>query len=366
MREYQQCTRCVMDTLIDPEITFNHEGHCQYCEAAISRSGSVYFPNEVGHQKLNEMLREIKEYGKNKKYDCIMGLSGGLDSSYLAYLGYQWGLRVLLIHIDDGFDTEISQKNLAKLVKATGYDYEVIKPDAEQYNALTAAYMRAGLPNLAVPQDSVLFAYIYDRMIKYNIRYFLSGGNFASESIMEGRINYTAGDSVNIRAINAAFGTKPINKLKFLDYRKIYLNLKLLKHKYVYPLNYVDYKRERAFAELAQFCDFQYYGSKHLENAFTAFLQIVWYPKKFDLDKRKGHLSSLIVAGDITREQAIEELAHPVCSEEQLNTYISLVKEKLGISDDEYERIMAAPTRMHTDFKTEKDTLFYKIRHMKK
>ena len=160
-KKIQRCTRCIMDDSSDSTIQFDEKGQCNYCTKAINDIGAIYFPNEEGQRRLEILLSDVKQSGRGKKYDCIMGLSGGLDSSYLAYLGYKWGLRILAIHIDDGYDTEISKNNLKKLIAATGFDYEIIQPDMEQYDGLTLAYMKAGVPNIAVPQDNVLFAFLY-------------------------------------------------------------------------------------------------------------------------------------------------------------------------------------------------------------
>lgn len=366
IREYQQCVRCVMDSNIDPYIRFDEDGCCHYCTEALIRKESTYFPNEEGQRRLERLLDEVKAYGKGKKYDCVMGLSGGLDSSYLAYLGQKWGLRVLAIHIDDGFDTEISKRNLDSLIRATGFDYLTVKPDERQFCDLTKTYMRAGVPNLAAPQDSVLFAFLYNRMLKFRIRYFLTGANFAGECIMESRVNHFAGDSRNIKDINKKFGYGPINKLKLIDYRRQYIYANVLGHRYPRPLDYVDYDRDRAFKELYDFCGFTYYGRKHLENILTAFLQLYWYPKRFNLDKRLGHQSSMIVSGQTTREKALEELKEPLYDEAMMNEYIAFLKAKLRISDEEFEAFMNGPIRMHGEFKTNEDELFYKIRHLRK
>lgn len=159
---YQRCTRCIMDTVADPNITFDAEGHCQYCNHAIAQiNTTTYFPNEEGKRRLDTILPQIKADGKGKPYDCIMGISGGLDSSYLAYLGYKWGLRILAFHVDDGYDTEISKENIRKLCEKGNIELRIITPDQCQYDALTHAYMEAGVPNLAIPQDNILFASLY-------------------------------------------------------------------------------------------------------------------------------------------------------------------------------------------------------------
>ena len=364
MDDIIRCTRCIMDNSSDSTIRFDEDGHCDYCNAALKRKDIAYFPNEEGQQKIENMIREIKADSANNKYDCIMGLSGGLDSSYLAYLGYKWGLKVLAVHIDDGYDTEISKANLEKLIKATGFDYKVIKPDEVQFNDLTLAYMKAGVPNIAIPQDNVLFAFLYDCMRKYKIKYFLAGGNFALESILQRGNTYKAMDVVNIKDIHKRFGTQPINKLKFISSTRRMIYHKFLGLKTLMPLDYVDYNRDRAFEELKEFCGFEYYGRKHLENILTAFIQLYWFPKKFGVDKRSSHLSSMIISDQMTREEALEELNQPLYDEKQMAEYISVIEKRLDISDGELKTIMAADNHQHTEYKMEDQTWYYRVINM--
>lgn len=358
---YQRCSRCIMDNENDATITFDEDGYCNYCRDALSRASSTYFPNKDGRRKLESLLAEIKAYGKGKKYDCVMGLSGGLDSSYLVYLGKAWGLRVLAVHIDDGYDTSVSKQNLKKLVKATGFDYQVIYPDAEQFNALTKAYIKAGVPNIAVPQDNILFAEIYRYMKRYKIKYFLSGGNYALESILSVENTHSAYDVVNIRDIHRKFGEKPINKLKFLSSTKRILNKKFYKIETYCPLNLVRYERQTALDELFSFCGFEYYGSKHLENKLTAFIQIYWFRKKFKEDKRLAHYSSMIVSEQMTRVDALRLMEEPPCDEEVLESYIADVLPKIGLTRDELESIMSKPSHKHSDYRTEDDIHLYRL-----
>ncbi len=348
-----RCTRCVMDERADQTITFDAQGVCNYCTRAMEDAKTRWLPNEQGEEKLNALLAQIKESGKGKKYDCIMGISGGLDSSYLAYLGSKWGLRILGVHVDDGFDTDISKSNIQKLCKAADIDLVTITPDAEQFNDLTRAYMLAGVPNLAVPQDNVLFACLYSYMREHKIRYFLTGANFALESILQRGNSYSPYDTVNIRAIHRQFGRKPINKLKLISRYRVILEKKLLGVQTAAPLNLVPYERDRAFAELRDFCGFQYYGAKHLENTLTAFIQLYWFPQKFGVDKRTSHLSSMIVSGQMTRGEALAELEKPICDEQRLAESIAMVKEKLELTDAEFDAIMASPAHQHTDYPTD-------------
>ena len=352
MKKVQRCTRCIMDDSSDETIRFDENGVCNYCTAQYARKEKVYFPGAEGEARLKRMIEEIKQAGKGRQYDCIMGLSGGLDSSYLAMLGFQRGLRVLAVHIDDGFDTDISKENLRKLIAATGFDYEVIQPDAEQYNALTRAYLKASVANISAPQDNILFAFLYSCMKKYHIRYFLSGSNFALECILQIGGSHNSLDLANILDINRKFGTEPVDKLKFLSSTRKVVDRLLYGIKTYKPLNLIDYNRDRAFCELADFCGFEYYGRKHLENILTAFLQLYWMPKKFGVDKRTSHLSSMIVSGQMTREQALKEYAEALYDEKLMEEYISFIREKLNISKEEFQEIMDAPPRLHTEFKT--------------
>ena len=354
MANIRVCTRCVMNDASDQTITFDEQGHCSYCTKALNELGTVYFPNEEGKRRLDAMLKKIKEENKDKPYDCIMGISGGLDSSYLAYLGYQWGLRILAVHIDDGYDTEISKQNIQKLCKAAHIELRTITPDAEQFNDLILAYMKAGVPNLAIPQDNILFAFLCDTVKKEGLKYFLSGGNFALEGILQHDHVFNAMDTVNIRDIHRKFGTKGTDNLKFISSYQKYLRIKRGTVITLRPLNYIDYNRDRAFRELKDFCGFEYYGSKHLENILTAFVQLYWFPKKFGVDKRTSHLSSMIVSGQITREEALSKLAEPMFDEKTMSAYIAFIQSQLGITSEEFKKIMEAPAREHHDFKTDK------------
>ena len=356
-----RCSRCVMDDSSDETIVFDDHNYCNYCTEAIEQMDKVYFPNSIGEKKIDEMIKEIKAKGKNKKYDCIMGLSGGLDSSYLAYLGYKWGLRVLAVHIDDGYDTEISKQNLKKLISKTGFDYRVVTPDSEQFNSLTLAYMKAGVPNIAIPQDNVLFAFLYKQMKKYKISYFLAGGNFALECILQRGNTYKPYDVVNIKDINKKCGNSKINKLEFISSLGLLFDKRVHGIQTLRPLNYVDYNRARAFKELKDFCGFEYYGRKHLENILTAFIQLYWFPKKFGVDKRTSHLSSMIVSNQMTREEALVELSEPLYDEKMMDNYISIIKKNMNLSDEEFERIMSGKTHQHTDFRVEDQTFLYKL-----
>lgn len=361
---YQICTRCVMDNSSDQTITFNNQGFCNYCVAALRAKEYTYFPNEEGKKKLDALISRLKSENRGNKYDCIMGISGGLDSSYLAYLGSKWGLRILAVHIDDGFDTEISERNIEKLIKATNIDYVVEKPDAKQFNDLTKAFFLAGVPNLASPQDNVLVACIYRFVRKYKLRSFLSGSNFALECILQKGNTHSAGDVTNIKAIHKLYGNGHIDKLPLLsDYGRlidrILFNIETPK-----PLNFIEYNRKKALDELFHFCGFEYYGAKHLENTLTKFIQVYWFYHKFGVDKRRSHLSSMIISNQMTREEALAELRLPLYDEKEIKKDIEIVCHALNISDEEFERVMKSPSRQHTDYKTDKYHLVQTVKKL--
>lgn len=212
------CTRCVMDNVGDPLIKFEKDGTCNYCNYALSRMNHVYFPNEEGERRLKKMINLLKTQGKGKKYDCIMGISGGLDSAYLAYLGStKWGLRILAVHIDDEFDTPTATQNIQNLCKNCSIELITIRPNKEQYMDLTRSFFLAGLGGICIPQDNVLVAALFKTAEKYGIKYFLYGGNFALESVLQRGNMHNASDLVHIKAIQKQFGSASIDDLPLLS-----------------------------------------------------------------------------------------------------------------------------------------------------
>lgn len=351
--EYKQCICCIMDNIGDNTIKFDEKGQCDYCYSALKNKKLIYFPNEIGKDKLKTLIERLKNENKNKPYDCIMGISGGLDSSYLAYLGsVKWGLRILAVHVDDGFDTEISTRNIERISKFPNFDLKIIKPDAEQFSDLTKAYMKAGVPNLATPQDNVLFASLYDFMRKNKIRTFLSGGNFALECILVRGNTHHAYDLRNLMYIHKKFGTKPINKLHLMSQLRRDIDNHLLKIESLRPLNLIDYNMKKAWAELSDYCGFEYYGGKHLENYLTKFIQQYWFYHKFNVDKRKSHLSSMIISDQLSRDEALELYKKPLYDEEDMKNTIDLVLKKLNMNNDEFESLLNAPSHQHSDYPT--------------
>ena len=349
-KKYCQCTACIMDNVGEERIVFDENGVCNFCASA-KRSFEKQRKEQFG--KLDQLVAKIKKDCKDDKYDCLMGISGGIDSSYVLYLGHKLGLRILALHVDDGFDTEISKANLERLVKASGCDYHVIKPDREQFADLTKTYMKSGIANIAAVQDNCLFTEIYRLARKHKIKYFLTGYNVATECVSGGD-SFSVYDTVFMRDIRKKFGCGPVNKLRYSGNWAMLRNWNSTQLKTVPILNYTDYNVQTAFQELQDFCGFAYYGRKHLENTLTAFVQLRWYPEKHKIDKRKWHLSSMIVSGQKSREEALRELSEPIGSPEELEKITRLTAQRLNMTVEELEALLQAPPHSYKEYKNSK------------
>lgn len=350
MSEYRICRRCVMDTEGDPKITFDENGYCNYCTEALHLQGDV--PAQGDLSKVAERFAQIKEACKRDPYDCLVGVSGGLDSSYIIYLGHKFGLRMLGVHIDDGLDTEIAQKNIRALCEKSHITLRNISPDPEQYRDLTLSFFKASVPNLAIPQDNLILAALTDAVKEYHLKYLLHGGNFAMEGILQTGNTYTAADSVHIRAIQKQFSGKSIDKLRLTSTFEDSVLKRLRKDVIrVQPLDLIDYRFDDAVRELREFCGYEFYGGKHHESILTRFMQCWYLPEKFGVDKRKSHLSSLIVSGQMTRAEALAQLACPkYSSEEMKEADFNALATFLGISREEFNALISQPPRSHDEF----------------
>ena len=364
---YQRCARCVMDNASDPTIEFDERGYCNYCNNAVAYRNKKYFPD--GIDRLRAIVEQIKVDSKENEFDCTIGISGGLDSSYVLYLGAKMGLRMLAVHIDDGLDTGVAKRNIAGLCDAAHAEIQYIHPDKEQYADLLLSFFKAGLSGVALPQDNILIRALRECTNEYGIKYLLSGSNFALEAILEHSAGVSAKDKRHIKAIHNQFGSKPIDKLNLESIVGFYMSRLFSPVKTILPLNYIDYNKDRAFQELADFCGFEYYGGKHHENVLTRFMQGYYLPVKFGMDKRKSHLSSLVISGQLSREDALAELEKPTYESPELqNADMNLLAEYFGMTRQEFDRILEVPAKQHSDYrmsvleKIEPCTRMFKIR----
>ncbi len=347
---YQVCTRCVMDTS-DPDIVFDAKGACNHCRDFDELKGKQWFPDESGAARWAGIADQIREEGKGLEYDCILGLSGGVDSSYLALKAKQWGLRPLVMHVDAGWNAELAVANIENIVTRCGYDLHTHVVDWEEMRDLHIAYLRAGVANQDVPQDHVFFASMYHFAIRSNIRYILSGGNWATEGIFPGAWHGSAMDAINLKAIHRKYGERPLKAYKTISFLNCYLWYPFVKKmRTVRPLNYMPYNKSQAMSELERTIGWRPYGRKHGESLFTRLFQNHFLPTKFGYDKRRPHLSSLIASGQMTREEALEKLAEPLYDPQELEIDIAYFCKKLRISRQQFDGFMAAPTHHYTDF----------------
>jgi len=365
--KYKICKRCVMDTT-DTTITFDENGYCNHCNDALKIKKYSVLDNETGQKKWDEMIAHLKKMGKEKKYDCVIGISGGIDSSYLAYKLSKEGLRILGIHIDGGWNTEQSTKNIEIIKEKCKIDIEIIKINEKEMMDLQRAYFLAEVPNQDVPQDHAFFAKLYKYMEKHHIKYFISGHNWASESITPISWGFDAYDSDNIKDIHKKYG-----RIKLKDYPLLSFFENKIKIPYFYkiekirPLNWINYNPIEAKKTLIKEIGFIDYGSKHCESAFTRLLQTYIQPKKFGYDKRRAHLSSMIVAGLIDRDEALKILKTSDVENEQIEKDIETFTEKLDLSRKEFDTIINSKNiNSHDNFKTfkRKNKIFNKIKNI--
>lgn len=349
---YQQCKRCLMDNKSDKTIKFDKSGYCNYCTGIIKRKPLEYFPDAEGKKLLDSMMSEIRINCKDDEYDCLVGVSGGIDSSYILYKGYQYGLRMLAVHIDDGLDNPIAVENLDKLVEATGTKLINISPDRKEYSDILYSLFKASVPNLAIVQDNLIAKSLQDYAEKEKIKYMLDGHNFAHESILERGEAINACDAKYILSIQRKFGKIKIEKLEFLSLIDRYIRRhSRRKVKHIRPLNYMEYNLANAIKELKDFCGFQYYGGKHYESILTRFMQCYYLPEKFGIDKRKSHYSSLIMSGQMTREEGLEKLKKPLYPNlKMLEEDKKFLAEYIGVSVSELDRCIALEPKRERDY----------------
>ncbi|PIW30998.1 MAG: hypothetical protein COW30_00840 [Rhodospirillales bacterium CG15_BIG_FIL_POST_REV_8_21_14_020_66_15] len=353
---YQVCSRCVMDTS-DPEITFDEHGVCSHCRNFDQVVATEWFPGEAGKPRLDALVEEIKAWGRGREYDCTIGLSGGADSSYLAYLAAkEWGLRPLAVHVDTGWNSPFAVRNIENLVKKLNIDLYTFVIDWEEMRDLQVAFLKSGVANQDTPQDHAIFAKLFSFTAENKIRYVLSGHNIATESVLPESWEYTARDDKHIRAIHRRFGTRSLRTLPIMSVFRSFLYARLAPFRFlpgmkiVNPLDFVDYNKDRAKAQLAREIGWQEYGAKHFESRFTKFFQAYWLPERFGYDKRRAHLSSLILAKQMTRDQALAELEKPMYPPEELAEDKEFVRKKLELTETEFEEILSAPVRHHTEY----------------
>ena len=348
---HQECARCVMDTS-DPWITFNDEGVCNHCQAYDAYIAMMGTP-EDRQRKLDQLVGQLKARGKGKDYDCIMGLSGGVDSSYLAWLAVkQLGLRPLVVHVDAGWNSELAVNNIQNIVQRLNLDMHTLVIDWREIRDLQRAYFLSGIANLDVPQDHAFITALYSEARKYGIKDILNGGNMQTESILPKAWGYDASDAVSLKAIHKKFGTIRLKNYPTMSMFEKYFYYPFIQKMRVHrPLELVDYSKDGAKKILIEELGWRDYGGKHYESVFTKFFQAHYLPTKFGYDKRLAHYASLIVSGQMTKEQAQGELQKPLYNTQELEEDKAFWIKKLNITEAEYRRVMADKPRFYYEYK---------------
>ena len=338
-----------MDTT-DKAITFDDEGICNHCRAyeAVERDTPPLAERE---RRLKSLVERIKKWGRGKRYDCIVGMSGGVDSSFLAYIAKSRGLTPLAVHVDAGWNSELAVKNIEDLVKALDLDLMTFVVDWKEMQDLQTAFLKSGVANQDIPQDHAFIAGLYRIASKHRIKYVLSGGNLATEGILPKSWGYNALDLRHLKSIHKRFGKRRLSKYPTINFFQHYIYYRYLKGiRKVRLLNYIDYNKEEAIRILKSKFGWRYYGGKHFESRYTKFFQAYYLPEKFGYDKRRAHLSSLIVSGQMNRDNALREMETNCYPDNNLHEDRAFIIKKLGLNEEEFEKIRVSPNRTYEDY----------------
>lgn len=353
MNEYKICSRCIMDTTSDPNLQLDERGVCNYCHEYDDMYKKMLPYRKGGVQKLAEIFEKIKKECKNQEYDCAVGMSGGVDSSYVLHMCKQYGLRVLVIHVDACWNSELAVHNIEAMCTKLGYDLHTVVMDWTTMKELQRAYLFSGLGNQDVPQDHCFIAATRQICKKKHIRYMLNGWNLATEGILSHAYQQSPSDWINIKSVykKCGRGRVSLKKYKHSNFFDAYIAYRYLYPvKEIRPLLYIDYSKKMAIDLLEREYGWKYYGGKHYESRFTRFFQEVYLPRKYGWEKRRDHISSLIVGGELTREEGLKEMSQPTATESQLIEETEYILKKLEITEEEWQGILAAPNKNVGDY----------------
>lgn len=350
---YRQCAITVMDNIADPDIRFDEHGICNYYYEYKEAEAANVFTGKEGEEKLNRLVERIKEDGRGKTYDCLIGLSGGVDSTYVAYLVKKLGLRPLAVHLDNGWNSELAVKNIENIVNKLHIDLYTLVVNWEEFKDIQLAYLKASVVDIEVVSDHAIFATMYKLAKEKQISYILSGTNVVTEHIMPYGWLYKKMDFANLKDIHTRYGKLKLKTYPTLDFKKYIYYSVVLRLNPVSILNYIPYNKKEIKELIKSELDWRDYGGKHYESIFTKFYQAYILPEKFKIDKRKAHLSTLICSGQMTKQEALQELEQPLYPEAELKQDKEYVLKKLRLSEAAFEAILKTPPRAHGDFKSD-------------
>ena len=345
------CTYCVMDAS-NPAIAFDASGQCDCCRDALRRMPHEWWPNSEGETRMKRLVAMLKADGRGKPYDVMVGLSGGIDSAYLAHVASRkHGLRLLAVHVDGGWNSEPAVRNIESVVRGLGIDLHTYVVEWQEMRDLQVAFLKASVLNQDIPQDHAFFATLYRTAARFRMRHFLNGVNFASECIVPPNWGFPSMDGKHAKAVHRRFGSGRIDSYPIMSLAQYVWMTRVRKQLTIHrPLNYFAYDKEEAQHELQREYGWRDYGGKHCESRFTKFYQEIYLPRKFGFDKRRLHLSSLIVSGQMTRDHALAELAEPISQPDQARRDTNFVAKKLGLTREALAALIDAPAISHYDY----------------
>ena len=348
-RKYQICKRCIMDTS-DPDIQFDADGFCNHCTGALERIKKNLLPPKERELKLHALVEKIKEEGKGKKYDCIIGVSGGVDSTTTAYYVKKLGLRPRAVHYENHLDAELTIENVRKLLDFLDIELYTYVVDWVEVRDLIISFLKASVANCEIPTDNGIAALLFKTAYKEKTRFILTGNNLMTESILPKSWGHYYQDLKHIKAIHRRFGTVPLRTMPTIGLSDYFYYIFVKRIRNIPFLNYIEYNKDDAKKMLTKEFGWQDYGAKHFESIWTRFFQGYYLPNKFGFDKRRAHQSSLICAGTITREEALTEMEKPIYQEGMLEDDTQFLLEKLDLTQDEFDEFLHAPPKPHSAY----------------
>lgn len=359
MSEYKICTKTIMDTT-DPDISFDENGVSNHFYNHQKKT------NEFNSKRdsIEVIINKIKKSSKGQ-YDCLIGISGGVDSTYVAFLCKKYNLNPLAVHVDNGWNSELAIKNIEKVLDKLNIDLYTHVVDWDQFKNLQLAFLKASVPDGEVPTDHVIISTLYKKAKEFNIKYIIDGTNLQTESILPKKWGYGYYDLKYIKSINKKFGQKKIDLIPKMNLMKFFFYTKVIKIESISILNYINYNKEKAMDLLINELGWKYYGGKHYESIYTRFFQSYILPKKFNIDKRKAHLSNLICSKQLSRDSAMKLMKEPTYPNELSINDKDYVIKKLEITDSEFEEIMNEKPKNY-EFYPNNDIFFKKLRLLKK
>jgi N-acetyl sugar amidotransferase len=347
---YRICTRCIMDTS-DPEIVFDGEGRCQHCTHYFHRVATEVHTGPEGQRRLEAVVERIRERGRGRDYDCVVGVSGGVDSTYVAYVvKRRLGLRPLAVHFDNGWNSELAVDNIKRALQSLDIDLLTYVVDWEEFRDLQLSFLKASVANCEIPTDHGIQALLWNTAAKHGIRYVIGGGNVRTEGLLPMSWGYYSQDLRHLEAVHRRFGTRPLRSLPKLGLARYLSHVFVRGIRLIPVLNYVDYDKREAMATIERELGWRYYGGKHYESIYTRFFQGYILPRKFGYDKRRAHLSALVCAGEITREAALAEMQRDPYADNNLREDRAFVVKKFGLTDAEFDALMALPLKSYRDY----------------